>query len=79
MQPKPPENAPWMFCEVLGTNISPEEETEIFNQLMDMKDKFLNPRDFTNNVLNMIKETQDKEKKLLLMATTGKIVGYFSR
>lgn len=68
----------WMFCEVLGTSVSPEEETEIFRQLMEMKDKFLNPKDFVKNVLNMINETEDKEKKLLLMANAGKIIGFFS-
>jgi|GEM_PF-5095117 hypothetical protein len=68
----------WMFCETLGTNVSKEEESKVFNQLMKMKGLFVNPRDFVKAALSIINETEDNEKKLIIMATTGKIIGFFS-
>jgi hypothetical protein len=75
---KPIKEEPWLFSEVIGDNISKEEEDGIFQQLQDMKQAFDNPKDFVANVLERAKLTEDVEKKLLLVATAGKMVGFFS-
>lgn len=77
MQGKEQEKKGWLFSETIGNGISPEEEQAIFAQLQDMKGGFENPRDFVVNVLERVKLTEDVEKKILLTATAGKIVGFF--
>lgn len=68
----------WLFSEVLGVDMSGEEENEILNQMSEMKDQFLSPKDFVKRVLTMIDEEEDKGKKLVIMANAGKIIGFFS-
>lgn len=68
----------WLFSETIGTNVSKEEEDGIFQQLQEMRTAFDNPRDFVANVLERAKLTEDVEKKILLVATAGKMVGFFS-
>ena len=69
----------WLFCEVLGMDMSGEEENKILDQLTEMKDEFLSPKDFIISVLAMIEEEEDKDKKLIIMANAGKVIGFFSR
>jgi hypothetical protein len=69
----------WLFCEVLGMDMSGEEENKILDQLTEMKDEFLSPKDFIKSVLAMIEEEEDKDKKLIIMANAGKVIGFFSR
>jgi hypothetical protein len=75
---KPIKEEPWLFSETIGPNVSKEEEDGIFQQLQEMRTAFDNPRDFVANVLERAKLTEDVEKKILLVATAGKMVGFFS-
>lgn len=75
---KPVKDEAWLFSEVIGTNVSKEEEDGIFQQLQDMRQAFDNPKDFVANVLERANLTEDVEKKILLVATAGKMVGFFS-
>lgn len=68
----------WLFCECIGHGVSPEEENEIFHQLSEMRTSFASPKEFVANVLERANLTPDVEKKLLLVATAGKMCGFFS-
>lgn len=68
----------WLFCEAIGKEVSPEDENEIFGQIQNMRGAFDNPKDFIVNVMERAKLTTDVEKKILIAATGGKMVGFFS-
>lgn len=68
----------WLFCEAIGKEVSPDGENEIFSQIQDMRGAFDNPKDFIVNVIERAKLTNDVEKKILIAATGGKMVGFFS-
>ena len=68
----------WLFCEAIGKEVSPDQENEIFSQIQDMRGGFDNPKDFIVNVMERAKLTTDVEKKILIAATGGKMIGFFS-